>query len=669
MAADYENGDGGGDGYGNGNGNGFLHEGIASEEAEARLADVKSLPAIADDGSKAVEQIGVNTLLNRLKQSIASARDFAGFLKERSSLEEKHAQGLKKLCKSTHESARRPDSRQGSYVAQLDNVTRVHERMADNGVQFALSLHQMHEDLSDLANNVERGRKHWKQTGLNAEKRAQDAESTMEKAKSKYDSLAEDYDRARTGDKGSGRVFGLKGPKSAAQHEEELLKKVQAADADYSGKVQTALTLRQELLNSSRPQAIRALQDLITECDSALTLQLQKFAAFNEKLLLGNGVLVSPIKKESDVPEQQSLRDMVSSIDNEKDLQNYITSFTPKVPARSKTIKYERHPTLVPVNQTPATVQGPRQPKPQESPLPQPAFVSGQQSFSSSSRHSHVLSYQQQQPYQPQPPPQQQVQERGYPVAMPSHTQYAPQPPQPHSLYTGPAYSPTLPQPPPNHTQQPLPATSYPRDQHLPPLKPVFGVALEELFVRDGSAVPMVVYQCTQAVDLFGLDVEGIYRLSGTASHIGLLKGMFDNDSSKVDFRNPENFYHDVNSVAGLLKQFFRDLPDPLLTREHYDAFIESARIEDPDVRRDALHAVINALPDPNYATLRALVLHLHRVQEHAHANRMSTSNLAICFAPTLMGAHNGPHIADAGLQTRVVDTVLANALQIFDED
>ncbi|KAK5277174.1 Rho GTPase-activating protein, partial [Cryomyces antarcticus] len=203
--------------------------------------------------------------------------DFAGFLKERSSLEEKHAQGLKKLCKSTHDSSHRPDSRQGSYVAQLDNVTRVHERMADNGVQFALSLHQMHEDLSDLANNVERGRKHWKQTGLNAEKRAQDAESTMEKAKSKYDSLAEDYDRARTGDKGSGRVFGLKGPKSAAQHEEELLKKVQAADADYSGKVQTALTLRQELLNSSRPQAIRALQELITECDSALTLQLQKF--------------------------------------------------------------------------------------------------------------------------------------------------------------------------------------------------------------------------------------------------------------------------------------------------------------------------------------------------------------------------------------------------------
>ena len=48
-------------------------------------------------------------------------------------------------------------------------------------------------------------------------------------------------------------------------------------------------------------------------------------------------------------------------------------------------------------------------------------------------------------------------------------------------------------------------------------------------------------------------------------------------DPSQVDFRNPENFYHDVNSVAGLLKQFFRELPDPLLTREQYQDFIEAA--------------------------------------------------------------------------------------------
>ena len=198
-------------------------------------------------------------------------------MKKRSSLEEEHAQGLKKLCKSSHEFARRPDTRQGSYAQHYNEFIQIHDRMGDNGVQFALLLHQMHEDLHDLAANMERGRKHWKQTGVNAEKRVQDAESMTEKAKAKYDSLAEDYDRARTGDRQSGRVFGLKGPKSAAQHEEDLHRKVQAADSEYSTKVQSTQSQRQELINTIRPQAIKAIQDLINECDSGLSLQLQKY--------------------------------------------------------------------------------------------------------------------------------------------------------------------------------------------------------------------------------------------------------------------------------------------------------------------------------------------------------------------------------------------------------
>ena len=198
-------------------------------------------------------------------------------MKKRSTLEEEQAQGLKKLCRSSHELVKRPDNRQGSYAQSYDEILGIHDRMADNGIQFALSLHQMHEDLHDLAANMERGRKHWKQNGLSAEKRVQDSESLMEKAKSKYDSLAEDYDRTRTGDKQSGRVFGLKGPKSAAQHEEDLLRKVQQADTDYSSRVQSAKNQRQELVATLRPQAVRALQDLINECDFGLTLQLQKF--------------------------------------------------------------------------------------------------------------------------------------------------------------------------------------------------------------------------------------------------------------------------------------------------------------------------------------------------------------------------------------------------------
>lgn len=58
--------------------------------------------------------------------------------------------------------------------------------------------------------------------------------------------------------------------------------------------------------------------------------------------------------------------------------------------------------------------------------------------------------------------------------------------------------------------------------------KPMFGMHLGRLYERDGLAVPSVVHQCIQAVDLFGLGVEGIYRQSGSLAHINKLKHMFD---------------------------------------------------------------------------------------------------------------------------------------------
>lgn len=60
------------------------------------------------------------------------------------------------------------------------------------------------------------------------------------------------------------------------------------------------------------------------------------------------------------------------------------------------------------------------------------------------------------------------------------------------------------------------------------PSKPMFGLPLSRLYERDGLAVPMVVYQCIQAVDMYGLNVEGIYRQSGSMTHIQKLKNMFD---------------------------------------------------------------------------------------------------------------------------------------------
>ncbi|KXJ94031.1 hypothetical protein Micbo1qcDRAFT_40749 [Microdochium bolleyi] len=665
--------------------------------------------------------IGVSTMLNRLKQSIASAKEFALFLKKRSTLEDEHAKGLKKICRLTGESAHHSDHKQGSFSHAYDEMLQIHDRMAENGLQFALSLHQMHEDLLEVAAVAERNRKSWKVNGLEPENRLAAVESAMRKSKAKYDSLAEEYERVRTGEGRAGSKFGFKGHKSAQQQEEELLRKVQAADTDYLGKVQHYQSEKANVESSTRPDAVRALHDLIRECDAGTTLQMQKFASFNEKLLLSNGLVISPLKNAT-LPGQQarSLKEVIHRIDNNQDFESHIKSFHGQVTSKGSEPKYERNPVLNPQSGAPPAFPSAAQAPPMNNQPPQPHQPPQQlpqlqtqtnQPGSMGSRTGGFDSFAS--PMNQQGPPQ------GFggsgsvpPSATPgghersvSHggmlNQGASQPQQPYNVRNstqgvppahnrfnggGPGPSPGPPQLGALPFQTSAPVQSAPsgfnEPGNVPPSGPsntspvgkgkqVFGVNLTRLYQRDGLAVPMIVHQCIQAVNLYGLNVEGIYRLSGSSTHVNKLKNLFDTDSesSILDFRNPENFFHDVNSVAGLLKQFFRDLPDPLLTAEHYQNLIEAAKHEDDVVRRDSLHAIINDMPDPNYATLRALTLHLHRVTEASSINRMNSQNLAIVFGPTLLGTAPGSNIADAGWQVRVVETILNNTYQIFDED
>jgi hypothetical protein len=151
--------------------------------------------------------------------------------------------------------------------------------MGDNGTKFRLIVQQMGEDLDTMAHEMERGRKQWKHEALQAESRLQDADRALDKAKQKYDSLAEDYEVARTGDRVPGAKFSLR-PKSAAQQEEDLQRKIGVADQDYLSKIQTAQQARQDVEKNSRPQAVQTMLQLIQECDSGVALQLQKFGKF-----------------------------------------------------------------------------------------------------------------------------------------------------------------------------------------------------------------------------------------------------------------------------------------------------------------------------------------------------------------------------------------------------
>jgi hypothetical protein len=101
--------------------------------------------------------------------------------------------------------------------------------------------------------------------------------------KTKYNSCADEYDRVRTGDRRGNKSFGFKASRSGAQHEEELHKRVTAASSEYESKVQAAKVQRQELVASLRPQLVHAVREMVNECDSGLTVYLQKYCMHFKK--------------------------------------------------------------------------------------------------------------------------------------------------------------------------------------------------------------------------------------------------------------------------------------------------------------------------------------------------------------------------------------------------
>lgn len=72
-----------------------------------------------------------------------------------------------------------------------------------------------------------------------------------------------------------------------------------------------------------------------------------------------------------------------------------------------------------------------------------------------------------------------------------------------------------------------------------------------------------------------------------------------------------EEFGPDINVVSGALKLWFRELPEPLLTHELYQRFIDAASLDNDRLRHIRTHEVVNDLPDPNYACLKYFMGHL----------------------------------------------------------
>ncbi|KAJ7387341.1 hypothetical protein OS493_004332 [Desmophyllum pertusum] len=164
--------------------------------------------------------------------------------------------------------------------------------------------------------------------------------------------------------------------------------------------------------------------------------------------------------------------------------------------------------------------------------------------------------------------------------------------------------------------------------------KGVFGVDIATVSRREESDIPLVVIGCVQEIERRGMEEVGIYRLSGATSEVRRLKEAFDNNSQSALVQVAEA---DIHAVAGLLKMYLRDLPEPVFTDDLYPKFVEANGIKDPEEKKKAMMELFESLPTPNRLTCIYLLDHLRRLSEHQEQNKMGQNNLATVFGPNIL--------------------------------
>lgn len=100
----------------------------------------------------------------------------------------------------------------------------------------------------------------------------------------------------------------------------------------------------------------------------------------------------------------------------------------------------------------------------------------------------------------------------------------------------------------------------------------LFGSDLSERADYEKRHIPCVVTRCIEEVELRGMDMEGIYRKTGGNSQVKQIQEGFDKNEN-YDISDPDL---DITAVTSVLKQYFRKLPNPLLTYEVYDRVLET---------------------------------------------------------------------------------------------
>ncbi|XP_061665781.1 rho GTPase-activating protein 17a isoform X3 [Syngnathoides biaculeatus] len=199
--------------------------------------------------------------------------------------------------------------------------------------------------------------------------------------------------------------------------------------------------------------------------------------------------------------------------------------------------------------------------------------------------------------------------------------------------------------------------------------KPAFGTALDEHLKRSGREIALPIEACVMMLLETGMKEEGLFRIAAGASKLKKLKAALDCSTSQL-----EEFYSDPHAVAGALKSYLRELPEPLMTHQLYDEWTQACSLSDPDKRLQALWIVCDKLPKNNKTNLRYLVKFLAKLAQDSEVNKMTPSNIAIVLGPNLLWAKTEGSLAEMAAATSVhvvaiIEPIIQHADWFFPED
>ncbi|KAG5835759.1 hypothetical protein ANANG_G00247420 [Anguilla anguilla] len=179
-----------------------------------------------------------------------------------------------------------------------------------------------------------------------------------------------------------------------------------------------------------------------------------------------------------------------------------------------------------------------------------------------------------------------------------------------------------------------------------------------------GQPIPLVVESCIRYINLYGLQQQGIFRVPGSQVEVNDIKNSFERgEDPLVDDQSD----HDINSVAGVLKLYFRGLENPLFPKERFLDLISTIKLETSAERAHHVQQIIVTLPRTIIIVMRYLFAFLNHLSQYSDENMMDPYNLAICFGPTLMPIPDGQDpVACQAHVNEVIKTIIVHNEVIF---